>query len=439
MSAARKLKDVTESHGDWRDELRRGERGALMANPGNCTMILSHEEAWHEVLAWDEFRNGIVFTKPAPWYPVDGAPSKVGDMWSEDDDVKLQSWLLRRWTFSLSRPDCYVATRIVAKKRRVHPVRDWLTGLAWDGVKRLDSWLSTYLGVEASQYSALVGAWWMISAVARVFVPGCKADHALILEGPQALRKSTAVKVLASPDWCSDAELDWHSKDKYLLIRGRWIFELAELAGLGKADLDRVKGFMTTPRDDYRGPYEKHTASVDRQTVFVGTVNPLADGTYPAFNDPTGNRRWWPVRCTRIDLASLGRDRAQLWAEAVARYQDPAYDSRRWWPETPEEHALCRGEQEERAPEELWQARISSWLARQGKDARVTVAEVLTEGLRKDLETASDGDKKRVGTCISRAGWVCVARQRTGSGQVRVYQRSSETAQAANAGATAES
>lgn len=426
---ARKLKDVTANHGDWRDDLRRTERGVLYSNPGNATTILRNEEAWQGVLAWDEFRNGIVFTKEAPWYRDDGTPSKPGELWGEDDDGRLQAWLMRRWSFNLSRPDCYVAARLVAKEKRVHPVRNWLSSLSWDGVKRLDAWLVTYLGVEDSPYVRLVGPWWMISAVARIMVPGCKVDHALILEGPQALRKSTAVKLLGSPAWVSDAELDWHSKDKYLLIRGRWIFELAELAGLGKADLDRVKGFMTSPRDDYRGPYEKHTLSVERQTVFVGTVNPLSDGTYPAFNDPTGNRRWWPVRCTKIDLVALERDRTQLWAEAVARYCDPGFDQHRWWPETAEEHAFCRGEQDQRAPEELWQARISAWLARQGKGYKVTVSEVLTEGLRKDLEAATEGDKRRVGICIARAGWVCIARVRNEAGHVRQYQRASELAE----------
>ncbi|MBK9263045.1 MAG: hypothetical protein IPM54_24985 [Polyangiaceae bacterium] len=423
---ARKLKVVVEAHGDWRDELRRGERGALFANPGNAISILRGEEQWQDVLAWDEFRNSITFLKEAPWYPVDGKPSKPGELWSEDDDVRLQAWFMRRWSFNLGRPDCYVAARVVAREKRMHPVREWLSALRWDGVKRIDTWLTTYLGVQASDYTKLVGAWWMISAVARAFVPGCKVDHVLILEGHQGLAKSTAVKVLTSPAWFSDAELDWHSKDKYLLIRGRWVFELAELAGLGKADLDRVKAFVTQARDDYRGPYEKHTASVDRQTVFVGTVNPMADGTYPAFNDPTGNRRWWPVRCGHIDLDAIAKDRDQLWAEAVARYQDPDRNSSRWWPDTPEERALCAGEQEQRAPEEVWQARIDWWLKQRAPGVQVSVGEVLTEAIKRELKDCSDGDKKRAGICIARAGWVCVGRVRLDGAQARMYQRSSE-------------
>jgi predicted P-loop ATPase len=418
--------DAEATNKNWRDNLRRNGQGTLFANPGNAITILRNEEAWKGVLAWDDFRNGIVFLKEAPWCADDGKASAAGELWSEDDDVKLQAWLMRRWSFNLGRPDCYAAARVVARQKRVHPVREWLEGLRWDGVKRLDAWLTTYLGVEASPYVSLVGAWWMISAIARIFVPGCKADHAIILEGAQGIAKSTAAKLLFGASWFSDAELDWHSKDKYLLIRGRWGFELAELAGLGKADLDRVKAFLTQSRDDYRGPYEKHTASIERQTVFVGTVNPLADGTYPAFTDPTGNRRWWPVRCGRIDLDALARDRELLWAEAVARYQDTDLESSRWWPVTPEERTLCAGEQEQRAPEEVWQGKIEWWLRQRAPGVQVSVSEVLTDAIKRELKDCTEGDRKRAGICIARAGWTCVGRVRQDGVRERVYQRAAE-------------
>lgn len=432
------LRDATRAHGDWRDALRRNERNQLYAAPANAITILQHDEMWEGVLAWDEFRNGITFVRAAPWYADDGAPSPAGSLWTEDDDARLQAWLLRRWSFNLGRPDCYTAARIVARERKVHPVREWLQGLEWDGVPRVDAWLSTYLGVAPTEYSKLVGRWWLISAVARVIQPGCEVHHALVLEGPQGIAKSTAIRVLATPQWFSGGELEWHSKDKYLLIRGRWIFELAELAGLGKADLDRVKAFMTQAVDDYRGPYEKHTSSVARHTVFAGTVNPLPDGTYPAFSDPTGNRRWWPVRCGSIDIAALTRDQPQLFAESFLRYQDSDIDVRRWWPATAAERALCAGEQEQRAPEDVWQGQIDAWLRERLPSSRVTVSQVLSEAVEKPLKDCTGGDKIRAGLCIARAGWVYVGRHRVDGVRERVYERAS-TAVPSSTGDSAES
>jgi len=73
-----------------------------------------------------------------------------------------------------------------------------------------------------------------------------------------------------------------------------------------------------------------------RKCVFAGTVNPPAGGY---LKDPTGARRIWPVACHGvIDLEALERDRSQLWAEAVARFNAGA----KWWLETPEGSCAAR-------------------------------------------------------------------------------------------------
>lgn len=70
---------------------------------------------------------------------------------------------------------------------------------------------------------------------------------------------------------------------------------------------------MSRNIDHYRPPYARTTIDVPRQCVFVGTVN---DSEY--LKDETGNRRFWPVKCVRIDIERLAADRDQLIAEAVA-------------------------------------------------------------------------------------------------------------------------
>ena len=85
-----------------------------------------------------------------------------------------------------------------------HPIREYLESLTWDGVRRIDVWLTKYLGANFTTYTRAVGTRCLISAVARVFRPGCKVDTCLILEGPQGALKSTALHVLAGDAFFSD-------------------------------------------------------------------------------------------------------------------------------------------------------------------------------------------------------------------------------------------
>ena len=63
-------------------------------------------------------------------------------------------------------------------------------------------------------YCRAIAVRWMLSAVARIFKPGAKADCCLILEGPQGAYKSTALKVLADP-WFTDEIAELGSKGRH--------------------------------------------------------------------------------------------------------------------------------------------------------------------------------------------------------------------------------
>lgn len=198
-----------------------------------------------------------------------------------------------------------------------------------------------------------IGALWLISAVARIFRPGVKADHMLILEGPQGARKSTALKVLAGEEWFTDELPELGSKDAALHMQGIWLVEIAELDAIGRAEVSRIKAFLTRTTDRFRPPYGRYTVEVPRQCVFAGTVNP---DTY--LRDETGNRRFWPLRCGTIDIAALARDRDQIWAEAVARFRAGAI----WWIDDATLLAAAKAEQEARYQGDAWDARIDRWL-----------------------------------------------------------------------------
>ena len=136
-------------------------------------------------------------------------------------------------------------------------------------------------------------------------------------------------------------------------MRGIWIIEIAELDAISRAEVSRIKAFLTRTTDRYRPPYERYVIEVPRQCVFAGSVNP---DTY--LRDETGNRRFWPLRCGTIDLAGLRRDRDQLWAEAVARYIQGAI----WWFNEPDLIALAREEQDQRYQGDAWDSRVDRWL-----------------------------------------------------------------------------
>ena len=237
--------------------------------------------------------------------------------------------------------------------------------MKWDGTPRLDNWLTRYLGVMDSIYVQAVGSRFLISAVARIFQPGCQVDHILILEGPQGILKSSALRTLGSP-WFADRISKVGTKDSALEVAGVWLIEMSELDALTRATNSAIKSFVTRRNDRFRPPYGKHVIERPRQCVFAGSINPV--GGY--LNDPTGARRFWPIACGVIDLDVLVRDRDQLWAEALVRFRARPV----WWLETPELQALAVAEQEARFKTDPWEESIGKWLISRND---VSVPEVL--------------------------------------------------------------
>jgi hypothetical protein len=210
----------------------------------------------------------------------------------------------------------------VASENAFNPLREYLTGLVWDGVPRIDTWLETYAhaavtdsaGADLTGYVRMVGARWLLSAAARALYPGCKADCVLVLEGNQGFKKSTLFDILGG-EWFNDTPLVIGDKDANLGAGSNWIHELAELASLRKTESEQQKAFLSSRTDRFRVPYGRVQQTFPRSCIFAGTTN--AD-TY--LHDYTGNRRYWCVFVTaRCDAPALKRDRDQLWAEAVAR------------------------------------------------------------------------------------------------------------------------
>lgn len=389
---------------DWRDCLvtRQGKDGAKVLRPvlANVIAILSSDDRWEGVIAYDAFREAAVVLKAPEWDAQDAPHASGAGEWTDSDSTRACAWLSRNYQLDVKPAIVDQAIAVVAERTHVHPVRDWLGTLRWDSKPRVDGLFVRYFGAQDTPYNRGVGARFMIGAVARVHQPGAKVDCTPVLEGSQGIGKSTGIRKLAGDDWFFDTPIVMGDKDGYQALRGKWIGELGELHSLGRSDLNRAKNFLTATIDTYRPSFGRRTRDFARQCVFVGTTNATE-----YLRDETGNRRFWPVRCGAVDLKAIDEDRLQLWAEALARYQS----RERWHVDSVEFAKLCEAEQEERFVSDAWEAPISEWVSSHGHPERrtqgVTTGEVLSGALSITSDKWGKADQDRAGSVLRRLGW----------------------------------
>jgi predicted P-loop ATPase len=390
----------------WRGQLIVGENGKPKALLQNAILMLRHAPEWAGVLAYNEFSLFVTTLKPAPW-----PQSIIGKNWTDDDDTRTTGWLQTNGIFVTSKV-ASEAAQSVAKEHPFHPVRAYLDSLRWDGKSRLMEWTITYLGAKSSPLNMAIGQRWLISAVARIMRPGCKADHVLLLEGPQGIGKSTALEIMASPPWFTDHLSDLGSKDSRIELHGKWIIELGEFVSR-RSELER-KAFLTACADNFRAPYERRAQWVPRSNVFAATTNDPVPLT-----DETGGRRYWPVTCGQINLAQLRTDRDQIWAEAYQSY----LSGEPWWDDFEAFRDALAEEQESRYQPQVWDEAILAWLENpQQRDewvngvcsliepydttlTQTTLADVLTHCLGKSKDKHTNLDQRIVRACLLHAKW----------------------------------
>jgi putative DNA primase/helicase len=332
----------------------------------NAAIIMTHHPAWKGSLFYNEFSEQIIKSRSVPVVSgLDRGSSKPGP-WIDEDTEAGRIWFQAVEHMKLSTVDFASALVHASRQNRKHPVREFLNTTKWDGSKRIDTVLIDYFGVEDTPYARGVSRCWFISAVARIMEPGCQADYALILEGPQGLGKSRALRhlmPLGKGSWFSETGIVIGNKDSYQNIHGVWIYCLDEMASVHVADVRTMKNFLTSPDDRYRPPFGHVPQNFLRQNIFACTINPEAGGY---FADRTGNRRYWPVQCTKLDVEGLVKVRDQIWAEARAVYNKPMPSAQRpvasrWWPDA-KLTALCVEEQKKRLHIEPWVEVIDAWV-----------------------------------------------------------------------------
>lgn len=342
----------------WQQQLSTTKKGGIIPSTYNATIILSEDPSLANIFARNTFTAQDVLLRPPP-FTVNGYTPSLAEFprsWLEPDITLIQCYLQKNYSNRFGFQSTEHAMKVVAAAHRFHPVVDYLKTLHWDGTPRLDTWLITVFGTPDTTYARTLGAIALVGSVRRVLHPGCQFDLVVVLEGPQGIGKSSALRALFGDAlFTDDMPHDFTSKDAPMQLLGIWCVELSEVAQLASSrhSLEGIKAFITRRDDRFRPPYGRGIITQLRQMVFFGTTN-----RRDWLSDITGNRRFAPITCQGADVSWISQYRDQLWAEAVTReatgeaifFDDPVVE------------AAAKTEQDERRPEDPWTERTRSFL-----------------------------------------------------------------------------
>lgn len=408
---------------DWMKRLEINSNGMYLKTVDNVLIILENDPALKGKIAFDEFANRGLVLGSLPWDArTDRRP------WATSDDAGIYHYIEKVYGIAVE-TKINNALTLVSHKHRFNDVRQYLEGLKWDGVPRLDTVLTDYLGAEDNVYTRAVARKSLTAAVARAMQPGIKYDYMPILAGPQGLGKSTFLRLLGK-NWYSDSLTTFEGKEACEMIQGIWINEVGELTGMSKSESNAVKQFLSRTEDIYREAYGKRTMPYPRRCVFFGTTN---DSEF--LRDRTGNRRFWPVdvgilKPTKSVFRDLEGEVDQIYAEAFVRWQlgEALYltgEAEKLSKQQQDEHressvkeGIIRAFVERPVPED-WQkrdipTRLMYWGGEFGKPHegaagprdRICAAEIWCECFRSDIKFMKQTDTREInGILASMPGW----------------------------------
>lgn len=324
------LMEDEEARAILTERLEVDKNGNLKKSLKNAENILRYDPELAGVFGYDLFSDMPVLRRIPYWRTEINVRTKNEDCnnvqnyegMEDVDESYLRLHMEERYDFD-ARANLTDALNISAHKNSFHPIREYLEGLEWDGVKRLEKIFIDCFGVSESQYSKEVGMKFFVGAVRRVFIPAAKMDYIPVLVSDEGLGKSRFIRRMAKL-WGSDTFYTFNgSKEAYEQLRGVWIMEIPELNGIQNRSTNSRKAFVTKGEDRYRSAYLKYTKTYKRQCVFIASSNdvvflddPLEDG-----------RRWWGLMCNAAQIKINIHDDSFLdlvdayWAEAVHYYR----------------------------------------------------------------------------------------------------------------------
>lgn len=344
--------EIIQDDFDWMTGLESDSRGNYLSSAPNINLILAHDQRLKGTFRQNDFDNKRYVFNNLPWRRVHGEePVKNVDYSGVRNYIETVYGIAG----SLKIDD---SMALEFEKHSYHPIKDYLSGLYWDGTNRVDTLLIEFFGAEDNIYTREAIRKMMVAAVARVYNPGCKFDLVLVLVGPQGTMKSSFIKKLGKK-WFSDTFLTVQGKEALEQIQGAWLIEIAELSALRKAEVEAIKHFISKQEDVFRPAYARTAETYPRQCVFVGTTNES-----DFLNDPSGNRRFMPIdvhkeRVTKKVYGDLEPIIDQVWAEAVHLYNKGEQLIL-----SPEAERIAKGEQLKHSKEDDRKGQIEMYLDR---------------------------------------------------------------------------
>ena len=383
----------TLSSDSWTNLLQRDKNGRLVKNLFNVGVFFEHHPELKGRFARDIFAHKDLVMGKLDFYEwLDNEPIH----YMEDAVTQsLRVWLARECHFEPTVTDIQTALDHISRKNAFHPVKDYLESNVWDGKPRLRKWLTTYLGAPANEYIEQIGEMTLVAAVARIYEPGVKYDHMLILEGITGTGKSSVFNILGGQWFGEITKTDPSDKDMLMQCHGNWLLEWAELKSMRALDVRDLKSFITRQVDEFRRPYDRYTVPYPRRFILVGTTN---DREY--LQDETGARRFLIAEAKNVDFSALKRDRNQIWAEAVVKYR-AGY--KLYMPEHLKKAAAEVADQ--RYVDDAWEESINEFVTNTLKTSEfVKVKEIWTNCLYGSERDCSRGVEMRIAKILKKMG-----------------------------------
>lgn len=298
-------KDFGEDYADWKRDLERDKKGNITNKIDNLKKILINEFD----VRYDLWSKNYLFSTEK-WTQE--------SKYIEDRDFdNFLEYIETTYNITSSMNRIVTAIKNTGDIKAFHPLKDYLESLKWDGISRVETLLCKCFGCENTKYIREITKKWLSAAIARIYKPGVKIDHVLTLAGTEDLGKSSFFRILAGEEYFTDSLTLYDMKDKTGCekIIGSWIVELAELAGMKKADTETVKSFIVRNSDKYRPAFGRVVQIKERSCVFGATTNNIEG----FLRDITGNRRYWIINdiSKALDQEWLSANRDQIWAEVM--------------------------------------------------------------------------------------------------------------------------